>query len=87
MHDGSGLPPLHLQLAGPAARPAGHPGRASGGAGELQVQRRQAGAVVHQPASSSGRTRIESLPISGTSAACVSGPPATSLMWVTSAGS
>ena len=28
MRDGSGLPPLHLQLAGPAARPAGHPGHA-----------------------------------------------------------
>jgi protein-tyrosine phosphatase len=28
MRDPSGLPPLHLQLAGPAARPAGHPDHA-----------------------------------------------------------
>jgi len=28
MADSSGLPPLHLQLAGPAARPAGHPDHA-----------------------------------------------------------
>lgn len=28
MTDGDGLPPLHLQLAGPAARPAGHPDHA-----------------------------------------------------------
>jgi hypothetical protein len=28
MADSSGLPPLHLQLAGPAVRPAGHPDHA-----------------------------------------------------------
>lgn len=28
MTDHTGLPPLHLQLAGPAARPAGHPAHA-----------------------------------------------------------
>lgn len=28
MRDPSGLPPLHLQLAGPAVRPAGHPDHA-----------------------------------------------------------
>src|SRR5579862_5211944 len=28
MADHTGLPPLHLQLAGPAARPNGHPGHA-----------------------------------------------------------
>ena len=56
-------------------------------AGELQIQRRQAGAIGHDPAlpCGCGSTSIASLPMTPRSAACVSGPPSMSFTCVASA--
>src|SRR4030095_8362702 len=57
------------------------------GAGELQMQRRQTVALAHEAAlPDDGSSSIESLPITGTSAACFSGPPSTNFTCVASAG-